>query len=232
VLTTSYPDDTISVTVERDVGFVFGRVLGLSSKTVSASATAMVGSPAGAGGLDPGDTATLKYNATSVSIGNFLPLALDGSGSSNYEQNIIEGSDSWLCAQGQEQPDCPSTAETETGNMVGPTRQGLKWIIENTSQECDAFDEVFTADPANPGRDVLKPGCDRFVSDSAASYRVIIVPVIDGLCNGHCTVNVLGFALFFVEGVSCGVGGEGNSCEVTRPLRQSEGGCGGPHRTL
>ena len=47
-------------------------------------------------------------------------------------------------------------------------------------------------------------------SDSA---RILIVPVIDELCNGSCEVTIVEFALFYLEGFGNGCG-QGNECEV------------------
>ncbi|MBI1885861.1 MAG: hypothetical protein HYS09_06070 [Chloroflexi bacterium] len=242
VTTTYAADDTVVVNVTREVGFIFARVLGLTSGTVKATATAVIGTAGGMDGvspfsvedsvfqnLDPGDTTTLKYNATNPTDGNFLPLLLDAPGAQEYEDNIEEGSQSYLCAQGQERDNCSSTTDTQTGNMVGPTRDGIRWLINNTSDDCDTFDEVFSVSPADADKYVLNFGCDRFRNPDAASYRVIVVPVIDSLCNGQCEVDVLRFALFFIEGLNCGGGGgggqgggqggggggQGNTCEVT-----------------
>ena len=40
--------------------------------------------------------------------------------------------------------------------------------------------------------------CNRFVNETAKSYRVFLVPIIDSLCNGSCDVTVLAFAMFFI----------------------------------
>jgi hypothetical protein len=42
---------------------------------------------------------------------------------------------------------------------------------------------------------------------------VVIVPVIQGLCAGRCDVQIVRFALFFVNGVDCS-GGQG-TCDIT-----------------
>lgn len=226
VQTTNLPNDTIYVKLNRDFNWVFARVLGFTESDVAASATAMIGSPTGMGGLRPwavtdevfqglnsGDTAVLKYNAQNVFVGNFLPIRLDGPGANIYRETIKYGSDSWVCVVGYETPDCPSEVTTETGNMTGPTEQGVDWLEANTPDNCDTFEEVFSPDPDNPGQYVLNPQCNPFITPQPATL-VAIVPVIDDLCNGSCGVTILRFGMFFIEGIECGGPGLGNECEV------------------
>jgi Flp pilus assembly protein TadG len=225
--TRDYTNDTVRVTVSRGVDFSFATVLDLFGATTTVSAAASRGSVYGSSGLapfaviedvfaglGPGDTTTLKYNATNSDNGNFLPLSLDSTGASEYENNTKFGSDQWLCSVGSEQDDCPSQAPTEPGNVIGPTRQALQWITSHTSAECDSYSEVFVTEPLDPGRPTLTDQCNRFINGSAASYRVFLVPIIDELCNGRCDVNVLGFAMFFIESYTCSGSGQGNSCDL------------------
>jgi Flp pilus assembly protein TadG len=53
VTTTNVPNDTLVVELNRDFSFVFGRVMGLLETDIGAGASAMMGSPVGAGGLKP-----------------------------------------------------------------------------------------------------------------------------------------------------------------------------------
>ena len=227
VSTTSIPNDSIEVRVSRDVSFAFADVLGFFSGTVNVSATARTGGLVGASllaplaieqsvfeGLNPGDTATLKYDAANNSNGNFLPLALDAPGSSEYEENLRLGSEQWLCAAGSETPGCVSEATTQPGNMIGKTRSALDWIFANTSSECATFDDAFTTSVGDPSRLSIDPICNKFVNASAASYRLALLPVIDNLCNGSCDVTVQEFALFFIEDYTCSGNGQGNSCDL------------------
>lgn len=63
-------------------------------------------------------TLELKVGSGCSSTGNFLPLSLDGTGASNYRSNIMNGVAEAI-AYG-------SIVNTETGNMVGPTAQGVR----------------------------------------------------------------------------------------------------------
>jgi len=227
VSSTYVTNDTIKVTLSRDVDFVFAPVLGLMSSTVNVSATAQTGSVVGVAllaplaveqavfdGLGQGDTTTLKYNAHGNSNGNFLPLALDATGSSEYEENLMLGSEQWLCAVGSETPGCVSVASTQPGNMIGKTRSALDWIFANTSTDCDTYDEVLPPSVGDPSRLAIAANCNKFTNPAAASYQLVLVPVIGSLCNGSCYVTVQEFALFFIESYTCSGGGQGNSCDL------------------
>ncbi len=228
-ITTTYAtNDTISVRLGRDVKYRFANVLGLSGATVSAAAAARTGSPAGLdrfipfavenqtlSGLNPGDAATIKYDSQTQTNGNSLALAFPGSsGGADFRDGIYNGSAQAFCVVGHEYPGCASTISTEPGAMVGPTQQGIRDLLNATSTACDDFSEVFQADPANPSNMFITQACNPFPPYSVAnSKRVIIIPVINGLCGGRCDVQIVRFALFFVDGVHCN-GGQG-SCQVT-----------------
>jgi hypothetical protein len=219
ITSTYVADDTITVEVKRDVPFVFARVLGFTSDTMRADATARVGSPAGMGGLVPfgvledaielDEPTVLKYDAHEASHGNFGALAIDGNGASTYRETIKYGSETALCSQSQDTCADPTT-ETEPGNMIGPTREAVNWRIDNTPTGCDEFDEVFQE---VGGTNRLTSQCNPFPSTGPNdSSRVIIVPVIGELCHGRCDVTILKFAMFFLEELgNC----KGNDCEVT-----------------
>ncbi len=227
ISSTDVANDTIKVELSRDVDFSFAPVLGILSGTVNVSATASRGGLVGVAllaplaveqdvfdGLGQGDTITLKYNAQSGSTGNFMPLSLDGTGSSEYEENLKFGSEQWLCAAGSETAGCESEVNTQPGNMVGKTVSAIDWIFASTSEACDTYDEVFPSSPSDPSKLSIAAGCNKFTNPSAASYRAIIVPVVDNLCNGNCSLTVHEFALFFIESYTCSGEGQGNSCDL------------------
>ncbi|HEU4759174.1 MAG TPA: pilus assembly protein TadG-related protein [Dehalococcoidia bacterium] len=228
-ITTTYAtNDTISVRASRDVKYRFANVLGISGATVGASAAARAGSPAGLdrfipfavenqtlSGLNPGDAATIKYDSQTQTNGNSLALAFPGSsGGADFRNGIYNGSAQAFCVAGHEYPGCTSTISTEPGAMVGPTQQGIRDLLNATSTACDDFSEVFKPDPANPSNMLITQSCNPFPPyNVATSKKVIIIPVIAGLCGGRCDVQIVRFALFFVNGVHCN-GGQG-SCQVT-----------------
>ncbi|MEX0684124.1 MAG: Tad domain-containing protein [Dehalococcoidia bacterium] len=235
VTATHVHDDTIEVELTRDVGFNFATLFGVFSSSVTVRATALTGGITGVStlapfgveedvfaGLDQGDTTTLKYNATSGEDGNFLPLVMDAPGSDEYGENIVSGSEGFLCSTGFETENCPSEVSTQPGNVIGKTKSALDWIFENTSESCDTYDEVLQTQPGTT-RLVMTPECNRFSNPTAQSYQLIIVPVITNLCNGSCDVTVLEFALFFIESYSCGGGGQGNSCDLVGRYARAAG---------
>ena len=126
----------------------------------------------------------------------------------------MEGSEQLLCSVGSETTDCVSQISTQPGNMVGKTISALDWIFANTSPECDTYDEVFTPSIGDPSRLAIDPVCNKFTNPTAASYQLVLVPVIDGLCDGSCTVNVQKFSMFFLESYTCSGDGLGNSCDL------------------
>ena len=71
-----------------------------------------------------GITIQLKVSSGSGGGGNFMPLALDGSGANEYREDIREG-----CTTPVQVGD---VVETQTGNMVGPTSQGIQTRIGDT----------------------------------------------------------------------------------------------------
>jgi Flp pilus assembly protein TadG len=235
VLSTGETNDSIEIEITRSVSFGFAKLLGISDGTVSVRAVAQTGTVIGGNamapfgveesvfaGLNQGDTTTLKYNATTQTDGNFLPLSLDGTGSAQYEENIQYGSEQWLCAAGYETANCSSTVTTEPGNMVGSTKRALEWVIENTSTSCDSYEEVFIVD-SEDSRHEINPVCNRFSNPTSESYRLMLVPIISNLCNGRCDITVQEFSLFFLESFTCGGGGLGNTCDVIGRYAQAEG---------
>jgi len=110
-----------------------------------------------------GNLVTMKYDATGANNGNFGAIRIDGSGAATYRSDVKYGANSFICAVGTPNCStgaCPGTypsgcAETapscdgpecspETGNMVGPTKDGVDFRMNNTSTDCDTFAEAFT----------------------------------------------------------------------------------------
>lgn len=151
-----------------------------------------------------GDPTPLKYDSNNGMNGNFGALRLFGSGSNDYQDNIKYGVDGPVCVESM--PDCDDpTEDTESGNMVSGTREGVNYRLANTIDACDAYDEVFTASGE------FLPGCNPFVGDPG-SLKVLLIPVVEQFCNGHCTVTLKYFSLMYLQGLDkC----TGNSCTVT-----------------
>ncbi len=141
------PNDRISVTVKRDVSFVFGRALGLTSDTMRAEATAgrvpvtagciaawavtgVVNDASADYGLDQTGLYVFQLSASGWNTpGNFGALAVYGSGTSDY-RNAVKGncgqvnacdSSSPYVAEGQ-----TLACQTQTGSLGQNTNEALE----------------------------------------------------------------------------------------------------------
>lgn len=162
----------------RSVDLGLARVLNFSQATVEATSEAGVFALGAASGVAPlgvvwqdfayGQIYDLKVG--DAATGNFGAMALGGTGTAIYRENLLNGFSGWLKAG--------DLVPTETGNMSEPTRRA----VDELAQAC-----------------THTPACtwDHYVPECP---RVLIIPVIDGLPNGRGEVTVLGFAGFFVEG--------------------------------
>jgi len=180
----------LRVTAEKEVHFFLAPVLGFHSTIVSSSASAVVLPVSGITGARPFAIEdqellfgeTYELKAGSGVNGNFGPIELGGNGAHVYYNNIINGFSGRLFVG--------DSIQTEPGNMSGPTEQGVETLLMN----CDHYP------PCTP---------EHFEPDCA---RVITVVIVDSLdVNGRATVQVTGFASFFLEGVA----GSGNLSIVT-----------------
>lgn len=228
----SEPNPKVKIDLAADHDLTFMSVLGMNSAVVSATATAIKTSPGGGDGLmpwsilqktkddaSPGEPLVLKYDASNASNGNFGALRIDGNGANVYENAIINGSETSVCAASATDCDGASVISTQPGNMIGPTRDGTDYRLDNTSSSCDEWDEVVIENA--DGSQTLVPECNPFVpGGNPDSLRLIVVPVIDTLCNGACYVTIVEFALFFLEGYGEG-GCTGNECEIEGVFIQS-----------
>ncbi len=193
---------------------------------LSVQEDALINPPPGVG---LGDAIVLKYDANNITQGNTNPIRIDGTGSGNCTQGsaycygVRNGSDNYICALGVDMSYCNPTGsaehdpyvDTQTGNMVGATRTAIEWRLANTDVHCDTFEEVFEDDPTSlvAGDYRIVQACNPFAPGGYASERVLIVPVIDSLCNGSCEVTIVDFVLVFLEGFGNG-GCSGHDCEV------------------
>ncbi len=174
------PDNRgIQVQLIKNVNYFFAQIIGIKNHDVAATARARVENISALSGVRPiavvqqtftyGKLYTLKEGGGDGSAGNYAPISLGGSGSSNYEDNLTYG--------------YPYTIKigdvimTETGNMAGSTQRAINQLI---SQSSDTYDNYSINCP-----------------------RVIFVPVVNTLTvNGKKAIKVLGFATFFLEGVT------------------------------
>lgn len=178
----------VSVGAGRQRRTVYARIFSRREEQVGAESTALAGPISGVRGAVPfgvergdftyGELYALKLSSEGGGNdgggdgtpyrGNFHALALGGEGAANYRRNVAGGYPEMLRAG--------DTVLTETGNMRGPTRQGVK--------------ERIAADPGATHEDFGR-----------GSPRLIYVPVVD-FCEvaGRKDITVIGFAAFFLEG--------------------------------
>lgn len=118
----------VSVTISRSHNFTFTRMVGISSRDVSAHAAAVKVSFAGGSGVVPwsvlqsavdtapnGGLVTLKYDSSGANTGNFGVIQIDGGGSNIYESDVMYGSNSAVCSattSGCTTTSCPGTYPT------------------------------------------------------------------------------------------------------------------------
>ena len=235
----SEPNPKVRIDLEADHNLAFLRILGVNSATIDVSATAIMTSPAGGSGVSPlsvsegalagatlGEEVVLKYDANNILLGNTSPIRVDGPGSGNCSTNdnycsaLLNGSSSVICSEGSDTTYCHGdyVVETEPGNKVGGTSTAIDWRIDNTATQCSEFEGangVFEDDPTTSEQGVyrLVPECNPFVNSQYESHRVMIIPVIEELCNGACDVTIVTFALFFLERIGED-GCTGNDCEI------------------
>lgn len=189
---------SITVRPQQQVQFLFAQVLGFTTQEVSAAATAFAGPLSGVIGVVPfsieeqelqyGREYVLKEGAGGAAEagvdgrmhGWFGALDTDntpGGGANEYREQVKLGYQEILRVGNQ--------IPTETGNMSGPTVDGVQFRISQCKDGCT---------PENCKRD-----CP----------RLLIIPVIRVVDWYEITpkqVEIRGFAAFFVDGVE----GQGN----------------------
>lgn len=175
---------SITGQANRTMDLFFARVLGFDKKQLGVQATARISPLSGCYGVVPfgvadnnysfGDVQVLKFGATfdnPLPPGQYAPIELGGNGASTYTYNISNGYNG-LIKVGDVIP-------VETGNMIGPTRQGIQ----------DRVNGCHHSPPCTISG--YKEGCP----------RILIVPLgynsPDPGSNGRFTVT--GFAAFLVS---------------------------------
>lgn len=183
----------ITVTASKKVTFFFARIFNITDANVDAKASAKVGPIMGANGIRPlaveqqtfvfGQTYTLKKGAGGGYTGNYGALALGGTGSSIYRNNLMYGYHDNL--EIGDLVRIGEDMETEPGNMSGPTYDGIRYILD---QDTHSHTDLAK----------LEKNCP----------RLIVIPVVDSLdVDGRSTVKIVGFANFFLEEVDY-IGGQ------------------------
>ncbi len=182
----SITDDNhgIQLILENDMDFIFAKVLGFTSTELNVTSKAVLGSVTEVyKGIRPfaveqqsfsyGQQVVLKNGGGDGYHGNYGALELGGTGASVYENNIKNGYIGTMSVG--------DFIDTEPGNMAGPTLDGVDYIINGVEDILDGDYSTF----------------DNYAPDSR---RLWTIPVVDYLdYDGRSTVEIVGFALFFLE---------------------------------
>ena len=185
----------------------FAAFAGRDSMTVRARAEAIASPVSEVQGLRPfaivppeggfvyGVTYTIKYgpgDETNTYHGNFNAVALDpeDKGAKDYLENIKYGSDRWIRI-GSDITTDDDWIYTEPGNMAGPTREGVNYLV---------------------GQDTHDWAYYQSMAGIELSSRLITIPIIESMAdiNGRELVHVIGFARVFLENAV----GTGNDVDV------------------
>lgn len=128
---------TVTAKAVRTVHFGLARIIGFESAPVSATATAGSYTVNALRGLAPlgviwqdfvmRQQYDLKVGSGGTT-GNYGALALGGTGSSNYRDNLMYGYNSMVTVN--------DLIPTEPGNISGPTTEAITWRINNCTHGC------------------------------------------------------------------------------------------------
>jgi len=148
------------------------------------------------GGGDYGRLITLKSGSPNSALapGQYHPVVInpaEGPGGANYRENIAT-CDTTVIGPGTE-------LESEPGNMVGPTSQGMRNLL--------ALDPEAEWDSTlNDGRGGIRGGCmARLTAPCMVSPRLVAIPVFDpdaydaGRASGRIVFNITKVLGFFVD---------------------------------
>jgi Tfp pilus assembly protein PilX len=131
--------------------------------------------------------------SSAIAPGQFYAIRLPGSsGANDYRNNIATCADAYVR--------CGDLYSTETGNMAGPTKQGVDDLV------------------GTPPTDTWTGTVGQYLTPygfSDTSKNIAVAPVWDtcgtaGFCpagsfpSGNATVRIIGFAAFFLDGISGG----------------------------
>lgn len=182
---------TVEVWSGKTVNYSFARILGFESQVVTAYARAMYAPIKTAeiipltiheDNYDDGKKITIKYSHHSdgdLGSGNFHPLALGGTGANKYKDNLANGYDG-LISIGM-------PLDTESGNMSGPTSQGLQPRFDACGKPCvdgyyDEDGESICKDPDCP-RKVIIPLYEEVEYQSQGNQNKVSKVIVSGFAQ-------------------------------------------------
>ena len=187
-------NNKIQVSAQKEVPLVFARILGISSgivKTKSSAQYAGVKSIIGVAPLAIPDKPyqfaveyLLKISSDDPNIlgpGNYGALSLGGSGSDRYRESLKYGY--------QERLEVGDIVNTETGNISGPTKDGVEYRLSKCYEDCTPTDFQFD--------------CPKIL------YIPIYLPPTD-TSQQVKQVTIVGFAAFMLSNIP----GNGNDSQI------------------
>lgn len=223
---------SVKVLLIRSVPYYFFRLIGLDRAKAAAMAVAGVYPTAAACGILPFGVQCTNYVKMSApgtftckegytvpatgepnyqqitlknmqvdATGNWAPLDLNGTGSSGYRTLVADGYPQMLKVG--------ESVTSETGNVVGPTRQGLADRMNG---------RPYQQAPANEAQ-------QQAMGLSSENPQVVLVPLVDWTTapkGGRTTVPILDFMTLFIAGVT------GNDAAITAVPIEPVAGCGVP----
>lgn len=159
----------IGITVKRSVPYIFARIFGLNAGVVAAGSTARIVPISAADGIVPfgivkqnfvyGERYILKYGGGSGYDGNFAALALGGSGSPVYQNNIKHGYSGTI--------KIGDFISTEPGNMSGPTSEGVEYRVN------EDYTATFQTVQKGSARIVVVPILDTLEVNGRSDVQVV-----------------------------------------------------------
>ncbi|WP_010647764.1 pilus assembly protein TadG-related protein [Oceanobacillus massiliensis] len=172
-------NNKLHIELTKDIPLFFASLFGVESIPITVNAKAGLVPIGEAKGAVPlgihesvqlvyGQTYELKVDAGDSVSGNFGVLALDGPGAKAYRETLTYGFDENL--------NVGDIINTQTGNIAGPTRDGINYRIANCP---------------NPNGDYEQRDCERIM-------LVIVYKPHETKNNKMNSVEVTGFAYFYV----------------------------------
>jgi hypothetical protein len=164
-----------------------------------------------------GDLVTLKYDADNsgqacdAHNGNFGALAIDLTGASpcgsepapselrKYGDAICWGSITPLHIHesGTCDSDPGGCVRTETGNIIGPTKQSIDYLFTHASTECDTWEEIVDVDTGT-----LRAKCNPLSEAYVGGTSIVkLIPVLHGLwgASGSSWIPIVDFVFVALQ---------------------------------
>ena len=174
--------EEVIVEIDEESPTFFMKIFGRDKVDVGARAKAVITTRTGGTGTVPvgidksinlviGEEYTLKVDEANQLGGWFGALTIDGSGANEYRNALKYGAESKI--------EIGDILDTETGNIVGPTRDGVEYRIE----QCDHLTK----------EECIESGCE----------RIMLVPIYEVYPEDYDKkqikqIKVVGFAYFYL----------------------------------